>query len=877
MKTYNPPAKYASISEMLSNQAGESLWGKALSALAQFKISSSIALALVLFFAVSAGSITLVAYTEMSNSGLAYESSVAQTQLFKSRPGRVLGVASYGYNQPNCNRGNCLNHTLIGFERGGWQVQIDYQLQPGVVGVIKVNGWSFMDNIRGSGSGLTGYDLEPGEDYNFILYRKNGRRLTRLVNLKLTAPQKPGENVECPVRPLRQGCTLDYSQDECGVEVCEVNQMCEYPAPPQHCTYVPGMNFNPETQCGLELKCNNSNPSYGYMGYLTFKENTNAPINNPVTAGSDKATLANVDIISEIVMDVASFFHQINSFTFEFDTLTALDKFTNAYLFEGPNLLAKVDLKCLSVTTPCLPKRELKFDLTIPLTIPMGQKLALSLKADVRSDIAQSVNNVRLRPVTYGIVPSTTFPTSTNGLSSWWSQSFSIEPAQSPVCPTIDIMCRNGELVVWDPPTRENSCRFPRCVPAQENAKLAITAPVANVALNNNSRQQISWEASSNIAWVSITAEAQFMPNCPVNTSCAQVFPQYLIVKFSNNPGRYEWKVGQYLGGDNMPEGKYKLRIDGYKATGELLGSDSREMVLKSEVPTDRGSGVRISNLQVSDSVLVKGQTYRFKWESNGIEKMYLWLFKKSSGNQVVYWISDVAKNNNYFDWTVPVKLDDGKDYYARVTGYANGGDAGKAESQTFVIQSGIVTCLPPPPIACRENQTTVWREENGCRVFGGCVDLSSMPVQGPSSSTQTVAVPVYPSFRQIKIETPSSNSWVAWREIEVYDDAGQKLAISSASATSEYRESVTARAYDSNVNTVWNSGSYYNAGITLDLGAEKKVSKIRILPANYPSPASTTHYLRGKSASDISFKDITTFGGLIKDNEWWEYKLEKR
>jgi hypothetical protein len=438
-------------------------------------------------------------------------------------------------------------------------------------------------------------------------------------------------------------------------------------------------------------------------------------------------------------------------------------------------------------------------------------------------------------------------------------------------------MCRSGERVIWDPPTRENSCRLPRCVSTQENAKLAITAPVPNATLSNNSNQLISWEASNNIARVSITAEAQFMPTCPTNTSCAQVLPQYLIVKFINNPGRYEWKVGQYLGGDSMPGGKYKLRIDGYTTTGELLISDSREIALGSFIPTTSESGLSISNLRVLDSVLVKGQTYRFKWESNGIEKMYIWLFKKSSGNQVVYWISDVAKNNNYFDWTVPVKLDDGNDYYARVTGYANGGDAGKAETGVFSIQSGIIACVPPPRIACRENQTTVWREENGCRVSGGCVDLSNIPVQGPSSSTQTVVVPAYPSFRQIKIETPSSNSWVAWREIEIYDSAGQKLAISSATATSEYRESVTARAYDGNINTVWNSGSYNNAGITIDLGGEKNVSKIRLLPANYPSPASTTHYIRGKTASDTSFKNLTIFGGLIKDNEWWEYQLEKR
>jgi hypothetical protein len=886
MKTYSSPAKYASISEMLSEKASEPFWGKALRALAQFKISSSIALALVLFFAVSVGAVTLTAYTEMTNSGLVYEAIPSAGQ---SGTGKVLGVASYGYNQPNCNRGNCLNHTLIGFEREGWRVEINYLLQPGVVGGIKVNGWPFMDNLRGSGLGQTGYDLEPGEDYNFILYRKNGRRLTKLVSLNLTAPEKPERPPVCPLRPLRQGCTLDYSQDECGVEVCEVNQVCDYPAPPQNCTYVPGMNFNPETQCGLELRCNNPTPSYGYMGHLTFKENTNTPITNPVPADSAMATLANIEVVSEIVMDVGSFSHQINSLTFEAKPNEALQNIENAYLYNGPILLAKAKvlgrIYC-TMGSSCPSSSEMVFDLNPPLNIAMGKNSVLTIKGDVAGSASGSI---ALRPITYSIVPGTTYPTDSNGLRAWWSQSIAFTPSRGPVCPTIDIMCRDGETVVWDENNRQ--CRVPRCVPQRESAKLLFTSPVASAILAKGSNQIIAWEASANISRVSLKAEAQFMPTCLPNTSCAQVLPQYEIVKFQNNPGRYEWKVGQYLGGDNMPEGKYKLRIEGYKTNGELLTYDLRESVIGSELPTINPS-ISVSNLRVTDQILIKGQTYRFKWESNGIEKMYIWLFKKTSGNQVVYWISDVAKNNNYLDWAVPTNLPDGNDYYARVTGYANGGDAGKAETGVFSIQSGIIACVPPPPITCRENQTTVWREENGCRVSGGCVDLhpttpplppivytpnTGTNVSGGSAGTAGAAQSQYPTYRYVKIETPSSNSWVAWREIEVYDDAGQKLAISSATATSEYRDSVTARAYDGNINTVWNSGSYNNASITIDLGAEKKVSKIRVLPANFPNPASTTHYVRGKSASDISFKDLTTFGGLIKDNEWREYQLEKR
>ena len=53
-------------------------WDALLDGLWQFKINSAVALAVVLFFAVSAGAITLVAHTEMANSG--YEPILGQSQ-----------------------------------------------------------------------------------------------------------------------------------------------------------------------------------------------------------------------------------------------------------------------------------------------------------------------------------------------------------------------------------------------------------------------------------------------------------------------------------------------------------------------------------------------------------------------------------------------------------------------------------------------------------------------------------------------------------------------------------------------------------------------------------------------------------------------------
>jgi len=182
--------------------------------------SPATAFAMVLFAAGAVAGMSAIAYSEISNEGIApLAHSVSHHQ--------VLGVATYGYNQPVCgyNTANCLNYQLIGFNGSGWQVRIDYQLANNLTAAIKVNSWPFMDNLQGpgDGSGYTGYDLLPGKAYDFILYSKNGSRLKIITDLNIIAPERP-EPVRpiCPVQynTLPQGCFLDYSTNRCGVVVC---------------------------------------------------------------------------------------------------------------------------------------------------------------------------------------------------------------------------------------------------------------------------------------------------------------------------------------------------------------------------------------------------------------------------------------------------------------------------------------------------------------------------------------------------------------------------------------------------------------------------------------------------------------------------------
>lgn len=183
-------------------------------------ISSSAAFAIVAFAGVGVAAMAMVAHSEIA--GTAYEPAIKSAYTAQTHQPSVLGAVSYGYNQPKCTKaGACLNYQWINFNNDGWQAKIDYQLPAKYkTGYIRVNGWKFMDGISGSGSGYTGYDLEPGQRYTFTLYGRYGRLNYKLTSIVLTGPDAPMQ--QCPVQgaPAPTNCYYDYSSDPCGQLVC---------------------------------------------------------------------------------------------------------------------------------------------------------------------------------------------------------------------------------------------------------------------------------------------------------------------------------------------------------------------------------------------------------------------------------------------------------------------------------------------------------------------------------------------------------------------------------------------------------------------------------------------------------------------------------
>ncbi len=242
---YRRQSVKSSVGAGAQSQSSFGLVKQFLTALADANISSVTALAFILFVAVSVGVITQVSYAEISTS----QTFAQEVNYQKVVPGKVLGVATYGYNQPVCqkNTANCLNYQLIGYAGSGWQVKVDYMLQNGVVGAVKVNSWAFMDNISGNGSGYIGYDLMPGQTYNFVLYRKYANRLYRLKDISITAPVAPKkEPVACTQDTYMcpDGTSVGRTSPSCGF-ICSATLPKPAPTPTPSPTPSYGYNFPP--------------------------------------------------------------------------------------------------------------------------------------------------------------------------------------------------------------------------------------------------------------------------------------------------------------------------------------------------------------------------------------------------------------------------------------------------------------------------------------------------------------------------------------------------------------------------------------------------------------------------------------------------------
>ena len=332
-----------------------------------------------------------------------------------------------------------------------------------------------------------------------------------------------------------------------------------------------------------------------------------------------------------------------------------------------------------------------------------------------------------------------------------------------------------------------------------------------------------------------------------------------------------------------------------------------------------------LANVRLPEYGLYKGQTYRIKWDSQGVDKVYLKLRRNSVGDTVAA-ITDTIPNIGYFDWIVPTNLIDAYDYVVRVVG---SGTSLYSDSPVLGIKAGatpVTTNYSPVnlkisgPTSVNINQNTLYtvsasdpEGDNLTYTFswgdGSYKDnklLSSGAVYSvyhswPASGIYTVAVEardtkgaaaqtsiqvkvsdvstivISPTqttssitYRYLKINTPQSNSWVAFREVAAVDGSGTTIRPVSATASSSYSNSTPNFAYDNNVNTVWNSGNY-TGSIILDFGVNVTVKKIMALPANYPNPASGEHQL-SISQDGVNFTPLTSFSGQYSDNVWLQY-----
>lgn len=174
-------------------------------------------------------------------------------------------------------------------------------------------------------------------------------------------------------------------------------------------------------------------------------------------------------------------------------------------------------------------------------------------------------------------------------------------------------------------------------------------------------------------------------------------------------------------------------------------------------------------------------------------------------------------------------------------------------------------------------------------------------------SANKTITGPI--SFRYLKIDT-KSRSWIAWREIEVYDLQGNKITPTTGQVSCEwcnnnyFRDSNSGGAdktYDGNVMTAWNAGEtapgcnwsilsqtidaciaanidntrMNRVGwIVLDYGSVKNVSKIRMMTESDPNPANAQHVISVGNSSNPS-NQIAAFGGQVPAGTWIEIVVQ--
>jgi hypothetical protein len=164
-------------------------------------------------------------------------------------------------------------------------------------------------------------------------------------------------------------------------------------------------------------------------------------------------------------------------------------------------------------------------------------------------------------------------------------------------------------------------------------------------------------------------------------------------------------------------------------------------------------------------------------------------------------------------------------------------------------------------------------------------IPTTPTPTATPTPVTPVSTVPATSpqQFRYLKVST-TENYWVSWREIEVYDLAGNRIPNITAVASATYGSEVAGRVLDSNLSTVWNAGetnpscifptgisalacptSSRSAWIQLDLGSVKDVSKVVLVQnANTQSEVDTLTI----SSDGVNYRFLTSFKAPIRDSE---------
>ncbi len=144
-----------------------------------------------------------------------------------------------------------------------------------------------------------------------------------------------------------------------------------------------------------------------------------------------------------------------------------------------------------------------------------------------------------------------------------------------------------------------------------------------------------------------------------------------------------------------------------------------------------------------------------------------------------------------------------------------------------------------------------------------------------PDAATDTTDDPVG-TVRRVRIVSEESDSWISWREIEVWGvrpgetDAANLALGASVSASSEEAGQPAAHAVDGDQETAWNAGGFPPASIEIGLGEPVEIREIRLLVAQNPS-GRTRHVVQLASVGD--FETVHTFDEHTTNGSWLVYR----